>query len=184
LLSSAGYEVKTFDSPKDFLREHDPAVSGCALLDVGMPELDGLEVQQALHEQSGRPVIFITGHDDAITGVRAVKAGAFDYLTKPVQDIDLLAAVEAAIRSDTELRHKRGELQRIQSLFNRLTAREIEVLRHVIRGRLNKQIAFDLGIVEKTVKVHRARVMEKLNVRSVAELVRVAQRLGIANGTS
>jgi FixJ family two-component response regulator len=183
LLSSAGYEVKAFHSPKDFLQEHDPDVSGCALLDVGMAELDGLAVQQALlHDESHRPVIFITGHDDANTGVRAVKAGAFDYLTKPVQDTALLAVVQAAIESDIESRRKYAELRQLRSLLSHVTPREIEIMRHVVRGRLNKQIAFDLGIVEKTVKVHRARVMEKLNVRSVAELVRVAQRLGITSG--
>jgi len=185
LLSSAGYEVKAFHSPKDFLREHDPEVSGCALLDVGMAELDGLAVQQALlYDENRRPVIFITGRDDANTGVRAVKAGAFDYLTKPVQDTALLAVVQAAIESDIESRRKGEELRQLKSLLSHVTPRELEILQHVVRGRLNKQIAFDLGIVEKTVKVHRARVMEKLNVRSVAELVRVAKRLGITNGPS
>lgn len=185
LLSSAGYDVKAFHSPTEFLREHDPDILGCALLDVGMAELDGLAVQQALlHDENLRPVIFITGRDDAKTGVSAVKAGAFDYLTKPVQDTALLAAVQAAIELDIESRRKRGELRQLKSLFNHLTPREVEILQHVIRGRLNKQIAFDLGIVEKTVKVHRARVMEKLNVRSVAELVRVAQRLGVTSGAA
>ncbi len=185
LLVEAGYDVKAYHSPKDFLREHDPELSGCALLDVGMSELDGLAVQQALlYDENRRPVIFVTGHDDANTGVRAVKAGAFDYLTKPVQDTALLAAVQAAIEADTEARRKNEDLRQLKSLLSHVTPREIEIMRHVVRGRLNKQIAFDLGIVEKTVKVHRARVMEKLNVRSVADLVRVAQRLGFPNGTS
>ena len=110
-----------------------------------------------------------------------MKAGALDYLVKPVQDVDLLSAVANAIETDLDARRKRSELVRLHRLFDELTPREVEIMRHVIRGRLNKQIAFDLGIVEKTVKVHRARVMEKLQVRSVAELVGIAQRLGMAD---
>ena len=183
LLSSAGYKVRAFDSPSDFLREHDPNVPGCALLDVGMAEIDGLSLQERLvQEESGRPVIFITGFDDAKTSVRAMKGGAVDYITKPVQDTDLLAAVATAIDSDLGTRQKRTELLDLHRLYEQLTPREAEILRHVVRGRLNKQIAYDLGIVEKTVKVHRARVMEKLRVRSVAELVRLAERLGVTEG--
>jgi len=182
LLSSAGYRVRAFESPREFLHEHDPDVPGCALLDIGMAELDGLTLQERLHCGDGdRPIIFITGRDDAQTGVRAMKAGALDYLVKPVQDVDLLSAVANAIETDLDARRKRSELVRLHRLFDELTPREVEIMRHVIRGRLNKQIAFDLGIVEKTVKVHRARVMEKLQVRSVAELVSIAQRLGMAD---
>ena len=180
LLSSAGYNVRAFESPEEFLRQHDPEVPGCVLLDIGMTELDGLSLQARLSsEDSRRAVIFLTARDDARTGVFAMKAGALDYLTKPVQDTTLLASVATAIDFDQRSRRHHAELLELQRLFRRLTAREVEVLRHVVRGRLNKQIAFDLGIVEKTVKVHRARLMEKLQVRSVAELVRLGERLGI-----
>jgi FixJ family two-component response regulator len=184
LLTSAGYSVKAFDSPEEFLRQHDPELPGCVLLDIGMGELDGLSLHARLsHEDSRRAVIFITGRDDARTGVFAMKAGALDYLTKPVQDAALLASVATAIDFDQRSRSHRAELLELQRMFRRLTAREAEVLGHVVRGRLNKQIAYDLGIVEKTVKVHRARLMEKLHARSVAELVRIGERLGIgANG--
>jgi len=181
LLSLSGYTVHAFDSPRAFLSEHDPAVPGCALFDIGMGEVDGLALQDILvHEGRSRPIIFITGHDDAKTGVRAMKAGAIDYLTKPVQDTELLAAVESAIAVDLRNRQTGAQIDEMRRRFGQLTAREAEVMAEVVRGRLNKQIAFDLGIVEKTVKVHRARVMEKMEVRSVAALVHIAEALGIA----
>ena len=178
LLTTAGYRVKTFDSPMSFLAEHDPSVPGCALLDIGMAEVDGLSLQDILtRSDHARPIIFITGNDDVKTSVRAMKAGALDYLTKPVQDTALLAAVESALGADLEARRMRGEQSLLRERFQQLTSREREVMALVVRGRLNKQIAADLGIVEKTVKVHRARVMEKMAVRSVAALVHVAERL-------
>ena len=178
LLTTAGYRVKTFDSPMSFLAEHDPSVPGCALLDIGMAEVDGLSLQDILtRSDHARPIIFITGNDDVKTSVRAMKAGALDYLTKPVQDTALLAAVESALGADLEARRMRGEQSLLRERFQQLTSREREVMALVVRGRLNKQIAADLGIVEKTVKVHRARVMEKMGVRSVAALVHVAERL-------
>jgi len=178
LLTTAGYRVKTFDSPMSFLAEHDPSVPGCALLDIGMAEVDGLALQDILtRSDHARPIIFITGNDDVKTSVRAMKAGALDYLTKPVQDTALLAAVESALGADLEARRMRGEQSLLRERFQQLTSREREVMALVVRGRLNKQIAADLGIVEKTVKVHRARVMEKMGVRSVAALVHVAERL-------
>ena len=181
LLSSAGYSVRAFDSPVDFLREHDPEVLGCAILDVGMSEVDGLALQESLVRQDHhRPIIFVTGHDDANTGVRAIKAGALEYLTKPTPDTVLLAAVANAIDIDIEGRRQRGELRKLRRMYSRLTAREVEVLRLVARGLMNKQIAFELGIVEKTVKVHRARAMQKLQVHSLAALIRVADKLGIS----
>ncbi len=179
LLTSAGYQVKTFDSPMSFLAEHDPAVPGCALLDIGMAEVDGLALQDILaRSDHARPIIFITGNDDVKTTVRAMKGGALDYLTKPVQDTALLAAVDAALDADFEARRKRAEKNAISERLAQLTSREREVMTLVVRGRLNKQIAADLGIVEKTVKVHRARVMEKMGVRSIAALVHAAERLG------
>jgi FixJ family two-component response regulator len=180
LLTVTGYQVRTFDSPRAFLAEHDPAAPGCALFDVGMAEVDGLALQDILQRDGrSRPIIFITGHDDARTSVRAMKAGAVDYLTKPIPDTELLAAVQSAIDRDLKTRREDAELGELRRRQNLLTAREAEVMAQVVRGRLNKQIAFDLGIVEKTVKVHRARVMEKMNVRSIATLVHVAEMLGI-----
>ncbi|MGN6147903.1 MAG: response regulator transcription factor [Rhizomicrobium sp.] len=180
LLTVTGYHVRTFDSPRAFLAEHDPATPGCALFDVGMAEVDGLALQDILQRDGrSRPIIFITGHDDARTSVRAMKAGAVDYLTKPVQDTELLAAVQNAIDADLKARRDDARVAELRRKLSLLTTREAEVMEQVVRGRLNKQIAFDLGIVEKTVKVHRARVMEKMDVRSVAALVHVAETLGI-----
>ena len=181
LLSSAGYDVRAFNSPVEFLRGHDPDQPGCAILDIGMSEIDGLTLQEKL--LSGgvrRPIIFLTAHNDAGSGVRAIKAGALDYLTKPVQDTGLLNAVAKGIDTDLKLRQQHKQIQELLSLYKRLTAREVEVLRLVIRGLLNKQIAFELGIVEKTVKVHRGHIMQKLQVHSVAALVRLGERLGIS----
>ncbi|MDB5735474.1 MAG: LuxR family transcriptional regulator [Alphaproteobacteria bacterium] len=178
LLETVGYKVATFDSPLAFLAGHDPALPGCALLDVGMTGLSGLETQtQLLALGDTRPVIFVTGHDDVATGVLAMKSGARDYLLKPVMDDVLLAAVEAAVQADMVNCRKRVELREQLRRWQSLTPREREVMTHVVRGRLNKQIAGDLNIVEKTVKVHRARVMEKMGVRSVAALVHIAERL-------
>lgn len=181
LLSSAGYDVRAFNSPVEFLRDHDPDQPGCAILDIGMSEIDGLALQeQLMNSDVRRPVIFLTARNDARSGVRAIKAGALDYLTKPVQDSGLLNAVAKGIDADLKLRQQHRQIQELRQLYNRLTEREIEVLRLVIRGLLNKQIAYELGIVEKTVKVHRGHIMQKLGVHSVAALVRLAERLGIS----
>jgi FixJ family two-component response regulator len=178
LLETEGYNVCVFDSPRAFLDAHDPDLPGCALLDVGMTELSGLETQkQLLALGDTRPVIFVTGHDDVQTGVLAMKAGARDYLIKPVPDDVLLGAVETAVQSDLAAYRDRMYLAELARLWQSLTDREREVMEHVVRGRLNKQIAGDLKIVEKTVKVHRARVMEKMAVRSVAGLVHIAEQL-------
>lgn len=182
LLGAAGYSVRTFDSPCEFMEHHDPSVPGCSLLDVGMGELDGLAIQERLqHEGNMRPIIFITGCDDVNTSVRAMKAGAMDYLTKPVQQEALLAAVESAVEADLKAACSRREIADLHERYQQLTPRECQVMSQVVSGRLNKQIANDLDIVEKTVKVHRARVMEKMRVRSVAALVHAAERLGISS---
>ncbi|HEX4860191.1 MAG TPA: response regulator [Rhizomicrobium sp.] len=184
LLGSAGYKVRAFSSPADFLAAHDRAMPGCALLDVGMIEMDGLALQRLLRQEGvDRPVIFVTGQDDLQSGISAMKNGAMDYLSKPVGDEALLAAVGKAIALDCEARRERGEVAALRALFDTLTPREREVMMLVVRGRLNKQIANDLGVVEKTVKVHRARVMEKMRVRSVAALVQIAGRLAGAGRT-
>ena len=181
LLRARGYDVQAFSSPPEFLVGHDASIPGCAVFDVSMPGLDGLELQQALTRAgSQRPVIFLTGKGDIPTSVRAMRAGAIDFLTKPVNDDDLLAAIARAVKQDADTRHASAELHSINARFAILTPREREVMTHVIAGRLNKQIAGDLGTVEKTIKVHRGRVMEKLGVRSVAELVRLAEKAGIS----
>ena len=180
LLSAAGLEARAFASPAAFLEQHDPAAPGCLVLDLALPGLDGLELQQALADADcARPIVFITGRGDIPTSVRAMKGGAVDFLTKPVNDRDLLAAVHHAIEIDRRGREARVELDALKQRLASLTPREREVLAHIVAGRLNKQIAGDLGTVEKTIKVHRARIMAKMAVRSLADLVRVAERLGI-----
>ena len=191
MLSAAGLEARGFPSPAAFLQAHDPATPGCLLLDLALPGLDGLEVQKALSAADcARPIVFITGRGDIPTTVRAMKSGAVDFLTKPVNGNDLLAAVRNAIEIDRVAREAQVEMGALKQRLARLTPREREVLAHVVAGRLNKQIAADLGTVEKTIKVHRARIMEKMAARSLADLVRAAERLGlpptggIANSTS
>jgi FixJ family two-component response regulator len=181
LLRAKGYEIRSYASPQEFLAQHDATVPGCAVLDVAMPGLDGLALQQSLTAgDSHRPVIFLTGKGDIPTSVRAMKAGALDFLTKPVRDGELLAAIAHAQELDTKCRQAHAELASIQAKITTLTPREREVLTHVVAGRLNKQIAGDLGTVEKTIKVHRSRMMEKLGVRTVADLVRLAEKAGIS----
>ena len=180
LLRASQFNVVTFGSPQEFLERYDPHTPGCLVLDVAMPGLNGLELQEALRVKgSAIPIIFLTGHGDIPMSVQAIKGGALDFLTKPVHDKDLLKAVEAALEKDRIERQSRAELDDIQERLATLTPREREVLIHVVSGQLNKQIAYDLGTVEKTIKVHRARVMEKMKVGSVAELVRLTERAGI-----
>jgi len=181
LLAAVGYQVLAFESAEHFLREQDADAPGCLLLDVCMPGLSGLDLQRLLVEMScARPIVFLSGRSDIQTSVQAMKAGAVDFLTKPIDDGRLVAAVEQALRRDAEQRRDRAIRNMIQQRLGGLTRRERQVMEHVIRGRLNKQIAEDLGIGEKTVKVHRARVMPKMGVRSVAQLVQLAVRVGIA----
>jgi FixJ family two-component response regulator len=180
LLNAAGYKTKSFSSPQEFLSSHDPAVPGCAIIDLVMSELDGLHLQQALIQAgSERPIIFLTGKGDISTSVRAMRAGAVDFLTKPVKREALFSAVMRAANVDAMSRQKRDETKSIGDRLATLTHREREVLEYVIAGRLNKQIAASLGTVEKTVKVHRGRMMAKLGVKSVADLVRLADKAGI-----
>ncbi len=180
LLTAAGLEVRTFASPAAFLDAHDSAMPGCLVLDLALPGLDGLELQEALAvADCPRPIVFLTGFGDVPSSVRAMKSGAVDFLTKPVNDTELLAAVHRALERDHAARAAWRELEGLRRCLARLTAREREVLAHVVAGRLNKQIAADLGIVEKTIKVHRARIMTKMAARSLADLVRMAERLAI-----
>jgi len=180
LLGACGYDVRAFSSSEAFLAESDPAIPGCAILDVLMPGLDGLRLQAALNDSGiERPVIFITGYGDIPMTVQAMKAGAVDFLTKPIDDDVLLAAIAVAAEREGRTQQKRIELGHTRANLARLTARETEVLGHVIAGRLNKQIAGDLGTVEKTIKVHRGRIMQKLGVRTIVDLVRLTERAGI-----
>jgi FixJ family two-component response regulator len=177
LLRAAGLNVATFGSPQEFLEQHDPRVPGCLVLDVAMPGLNGLELQEALATKgSAIPIVFLTGHGDVPTSVQAMKRGALDFLTKPVNDDHLLEAIRVAIEKDCSARQARAELDDLLERLATLTPREREVLTHVVSGQLNKQIANDLGTVEKTIKVHRARVMEKMKVASLADLVRLVER--------
>ena len=181
LLKAKGYDVRPFTSAQGYLEQHNPAIPGCLVLDVSMPGLDGLALQQILAARDiQRPIIFLTGKGDIPTSVRAMKAGAIDFLTKPVEDKDLLNAIARAEIDDTKARQIGADLAAIKAKIATLTRREREVLSHVVAGRLNKQIAADLGTVEKTIKVHRGRMMEKLGVRSVADLVRLAEKAGIS----
>ena len=181
LLKANGYDVWPFTSAQEYLEQHDPSIPGCAVLDVSMPGLDGLALQQILAAGDIQlPIIFLTGKGDIPTSVRAMKAGAIDFLTKPAEDKDLLNAIARAEIDDAKARQIGAELAAIKAKIATLTHREREVLSHVVAGRLNKQIAGDLGTVEKTIKVHRGRMMEKLGVRSVADLVRLAEKAGLS----
>jgi FixJ family two-component response regulator len=180
LLGSAGYEPIAFSSAKDFMERFHPDAPGCLVLDVSMPGVTGLELQQWLiQSNSPLPVIFLTGHGDIPGTVQAMKQGAVDFLVKPVNDVDLLKSIREASRRGRRARAAREEASAIQARLETLTPRERQVLEHVVAGQLNKQIASDLGTVEKTIKVHRARVMHKVGAQSLAELVRLADRAGI-----
>lgn len=180
LLRVAAYQTRTFASPRDFLAQHNPSIPGCAVFDVAMPGVDGLQLQRMLTAAGvDRPIIFITGRGDVPTSVQAMKAGAIDFLTKPVSGEDLLAAIARARQAEARARCVRSERTAIEAGLAKLTPRERQVLTHVVAGRLNKQIAGDLGTVEKTIKVHRARMMRKLGIRTIQDLVRLAERVDI-----
>jgi FixJ family two-component response regulator len=181
VLAAAGYPVRSFESAERFLEEQDVEAAGCLLLDLCMPGLSGVELQHALAKSAcSRPIIFLTGMGDIQISVTAMKEGAVDFLTKPIDNVLLFAAIDQALRRDALQRQEAAILKLIQRRFNTLTPRERQVMAQVIRGRLNKQIAADLGTGEKTVKVHRARVMSKMEARSIAELVQLADRVGIS----
>jgi FixJ family two-component response regulator len=180
MVRASGYESRGFLSPRDFLREHDPAVPGCVVLDLAMPDVDGLELQQRLAQAGGgRPIIFLSGRADIPASVRAMKAGAIDFLVKPVRRDDLLSAIARAEERDAAARAAADKQKSVNSRLSRLTPRERQVLDHVVLGSLNKQIAATLGTVEKTIKVHRGRMMTKMEVRSVAELVHLVEQAGV-----
>jgi len=173
LLQSRGFEVHTYSSPQAFLAQRDADAPGCIVMDLSMPGLSGLELQQALaHAADRRPVVFISGRGSVEASVRAMKAGAVDFLTKPFDEGDLVAAVHAAVEKDRASREGLAERVSINLRLSTLTPRERDVLGRVVVGKLNKQIAAELGTAEKTVKVHRARMMRKMRFDSLAELVR------------
>ena len=181
LLQAKGYAVRAFESAAEFLEKHEPSVAGCAVIDLSMPEVDGLSLQRALAElDRERPVIFLSGHGDLASGVQAMRAGAVDFLEKPVNLTDLMAAIERAALREMETRNRAEEQKAIHARLDRLTRRELEVLTRVIAGRLNKQIAYELGAGEKTVKVHRSRMMTKMGVHTVADLVRMTEKVSLS----
>jgi FixJ family two-component response regulator len=180
LLRSAGYHVEQFGSAEEFIsyRGRSPDTPGCAIVDLMLPGLNGLELQERLNQQEDLlPVIFLTGHGDIPTSVRAMKRDAVDFLTKPVCADDLLAALQRAFAADAAAREARHQKQELLANYEKLTPRERQVLALVVRGLLNKQIAFELGTVERTIKAHRAQIMAKMQVQSVAELVRITEQL-------
>jgi FixJ family two-component response regulator len=180
LLTAEGFTVRGFTSAKTFLESYRADDVSCLVLDVAMPELNGLDLQERLtHRGILLPIVFLTGHGDIPMSVQAVKAGAVDFLTKPVNDADLLRAVRAALQRAAEQRAVETEMAVLRQRYASLTPREREVMAHVVAGQLNKQIAGDLGTGEQTIKVHRARVMEKMAVDSLADLVRAGERLGL-----
>jgi FixJ family two-component response regulator len=181
LIRSAGLEVQTFASAREFLdRIPDTNNPACLVADVRMPGLSGMDLHHELRSTNRNlPIIFVTGHGDIPMSVNAMKAGAVDFLPKPVKDSDLLRAIKQALVHADYDRAKRDELEGLRKRMEKLTPRERQVMALVVRGNLNKQIAFVLGTVEKTIKVHRARVMRKMEVSSVAELVRIAEKIGM-----
>jgi FixJ family two-component response regulator len=180
LLRSVGLAVDAYAGAQEFLDAYDPARPGCLVLDVRMPHISGLELQQALAQRAVElPIIFITGHGDVPMSVRAMRAGAIDFLPKPFHDQDLLDAIQRAIARDAELRAARAVRVDVLRRVELLTPREREVLVLVTAGKMNKEIAAQLGASEKTIKVHRARVMKKMGAESVAELVVLAQTAGV-----
>jgi len=180
LLRSVGLAAETFASAHDFLQHERPDRPACLVLDIRMPRMSGLDLQRELASaETTPPIIFITGHGDIPMAVQAMKDGAVEFLQKPFNDQELIDAIHRAIECDIQARSKSAEIGDIQQRANALTPREGEVMAYVVSGMLNKQIAYDLGTSEKTIKVHRARVMEKMKADSLAELVRLAGKLGI-----
>ena len=181
LLKAHGLAAQAYDSAPDFLKSGLAARTGCIVLDVRMPGLSGLDLQEELaRADCAMPVVFLTGHGDIPMSVQAMKKGAVDFLTKPVDEKSLLEAVRNALSRNEKHLRERAEIEVVRGRVGTLTEREFEVMRHVIAGQLNKQIGDRLGVVEKTIKVHRARVLEKMGVPSVAELVRLCALAGIA----
>lgn len=179
LIESAGLEVAVFASASEFLAADRPDVAACLVLDLELPDIHGLELQEALADREAPPIVFVTGHGDIPSSVRAMKAGAVEFLAKPFGDRELLRAIDAAIALDRAERVRRSERRALEERYHRLTPREREVLPFVVAGFANKQTAGELGTSEITIGVHRGNLMRKLGARSLAELVRFADKLGI-----
>jgi FixJ family two-component response regulator len=185
LLTANDFNVKTFESGERFLQEHDATLPGCLLLDLSLPDVNGLQVQDALSTAGiDRPIIFVTGRADVPSSVRALKGGAVDFISKPIEEADLLRAIQTALALDHEVRQRRTAVEQVKQRMSRLTPREYQVFVRVVEGRLNKQIAGELGTQERTVKVHRARVMRKMGARTLADLIHLAARVQIGERTS
>ena len=182
LVRSVGIEVQTYSSAQEFLRGKRPDVPGCLVLDVRLPDLSGLDLQQELAKVNiTLPIIFVTGHGDIPMSVRAMKAGAVEFLTKPFREQDLLEAIQHGIQQHRTLREQRAEIFDLQCRYESLTLREREVFPLVAGGLLNKQVASQLGASEKTIKVHRGQVMHKMKAESLADLIRMAEKLKITS---
>ena len=180
LLRAEGFQVQAFSSAREFLAYAHQQEPACLVLDLAMPDIDGLAVPERLRQGgTDLPIIFLTGHGDIPMSVRAIKAGAENFLTKPVNAAELLPAIRAALQRAADRQSEREEVAALRERLACLTPREREVLGHVIAGKMNKQIAADLGTGEQNIKVHRGRLMRKLGLKSVAELVRLAERLGV-----
>ena len=179
LMASLGMRATAFRSASEFLAFEKPDAPACLVLDLQLPDINGLELQEELGARPAPPIVFITAHGDIRSSVRAMKAGAVEFLSKPFGEEELLRAIEAAIALDREARAKRSELAELQKNYGRLTPRERQVLPFVVAGFLNKQTADDLGISEVTIGVHRSQIVRKMAARSLAELVRMADKLGV-----
>lgn len=179
LLESLGWQAETFAAAADYVAYAKPDLPACLILDVELPDINGLDLQRQMAEGDHPPIVFITGHGDIPSTVRAIKDGAVDFLTKPFSDADLMAAIQTAIAQDRERRSKRAELGILKQRYLDLTSRERDVLPLVVSGLLNKQAAAELGISEVTLQIHRRNIMQKMDAASLADLVRIAEKLQI-----
>jgi FixJ family two-component response regulator len=179
LLSSTGYRVTAFASAREYLAYTRPDVPGCLVLDLAMPGMSGLDLQRELAGKDGPPIVFLTGHGDIPSTVKAMKGGAVEFLAKPFDEGALIAAIDSAIKEDEQARETHAELESLRKRYLSLTPREREVLPFVVRGFLNKQTAGELGTSEITIRIHRGQIMRKMKADSLADLVRIAAKLGI-----